>query len=133
MTQATIGLKTTLHTDYDSALKRVTDALKAEGFGIVTEMDMKDTFKKKLDIDFRPYKILGACNPNLAYRALTATSDVGLLLPCNVTVAQIDDDHIEVSIIDPLIMMSVVSNEAVQPIAHEAHERLSRVIQSLKA
>lgn len=135
MTQpsTTIGLKTTLHTDYDSALKRVTDALKAEGFGIVTEMDMKDTFKKKLDIDFRPYKILGACNPTLAHRALTATSDVGLLLPCNVTVAQIDDDHIEVSIIDPLIMMSVVSNEAVQPIAHEAHERLSRVIRALEA
>ncbi len=132
-TQQALGLTTTLHTDYETALKRVTEALKTEGFGVLTEIDVKDTLKKKLDVDFRPYKILGACNPPLAYRALTAAPESGLLLPCNVTVAQMDDGRIQVSIIDPLAMMSVIPGDALQPIAQEARERLDRVITALEA
>src|SRR5690606_25908819 len=97
-----MGMTTYLDTDYDTALTRVTEALKAKGFGALTEIDVKDTLKKKLDVDFRPYKILGACNPPLAHRALTAAPEVGLLLPCNVTVTRLDDGRVQVSIVDPL-------------------------------
>ena len=132
-TQQMIGLTTYLDMDYDTALTRVTDALKAEGFGVLTEIDVRDTLKKKLDVDFRPYKILGACNPPLAHRALTVAPEIGLLLPCNVTVAQMEDGGIQVSIVDPLAMMGVVLNEALQPVAQEARERLTRVIATLEA
>ncbi len=127
-----IGLKTTLHMDFDAALQRVIDALKAEGFGVITEIDVKDTLKKKLDIDFHPYRILGACNPSLAHRAITTAPDVGLLLPCNVTVVQADDG-VQVAIIDPKMMMSVLPNEGLRVIADEARERLNRVIKALEA
>lgn len=127
-----IGLKTTLHMDFDAALQRVIDALKAEGFGVITEIDVKDTIKKKLDIDFHPYRILGACNPSLAHRAITTAPDVGLLLPCNVTVVQADDG-VQVAIIDPKMMMSVLPNEGLRVIADEARERLNRVIKALEA
>lgn len=130
--QTTIGLTTYLHTDFQTAAARIADALKAEGFGILTEIDVKDTLKKKIDVDFHPYKILGACNPRLAHRALTAAPEVGLLLPCNVTLVQTEDDQVQVSIIDPLVMMGVVPNDALQPIAEEARERLQRVIKSLE-
>ncbi len=130
-TQSTLGLTINLHTDFETALKRVTEALKTEGFGVLTEIDIKDTFKKKLDVDFRPYKILGACNPTLAHRALTAAPDVGLLLPCNVTVVQIEDDSIQVSAVDPSVMMSVVSNDILNEVAQEVRERLTRVIDAL--
>jgi uncharacterized protein (DUF302 family) len=128
---AQLGLTVKLHTDFDTALQKVTDALKAEGFGVLTEIDVKATLKKKLDVDFRPYKILGACNPPLAYRALTAAPEVGLLLPCNVTVAQVDDG-IEVGIIDPLGMMGFVAHPDLEPIAEEARQRLDRVAQALQ-
>lgn len=127
-----MGMTTYLDTDYDTALTRVTEALKAEGFGVLTEIDVKDTLKKKLDVDFRPYKILGACNPPLAHRALTAAPEVGLLLPCNVTVTRLDDGRVQVSIVDPLAMMSVVPSAELEPIANEARERLSRVIAALE-
>ncbi len=133
LTQPMTGLMTYLQTDYETALRRVTDALKAEGFGVLTEIDVKDTLKKKLDVDFRPYKILGACNPPLAYRALTAAPEVGLLLPCNVTVAQMDDGRVQVAIVDPLAMMNLVPNDALQPVAQEARERLNRVMADLEA
>lgn len=129
--QQLIGLTTYLETDYEDALERVVVALKAEGFGVLTEIDVKDTLKQKLDVDFRPYKILGACNPPLAHRALTVAPEVGLLLPCNVTVSQTDDGRIQVSIIDPLVMMNMVQHSALQTIAQEAHERLNRVIEAL--
>ncbi len=129
MTQ--LGLTVKLHTDFDTALQKVTDALKAEGFGVLTEIDVKATLKKKLDVDFRPYKILGACNPPLAYRALSAAPEVGLLLPCNVTVAQVDDG-IEVGIIDPLGMMGFVAHPDLEPIAEEARQRLDRVAKALQ-
>ena len=127
-----IGLKTQLQTDYETALSRVTEALKAEGFGVLTEIDVKNTLKQKLDVDFRPYKILGACNPPLAHRALTAAPDVGMLLPCNVTVSQIEEGRTEVAIIDPIMMLDFVEHEALKPIAEEANERLNRVIKALE-
>ncbi len=130
--QMAIGLKTTLHMDYDAALQRVLEALKAEGFGVITEIDVKDTLKKKLDLDFHQYRILGACNPALAHRALTTAPDVGLLLPCNVTVVQADNG-VDVAIIDPKMMMSVLPNEGLRVIADEARERLERVIKALEA
>jgi len=131
-TQPTIGLTTDLHTNYGDALKRVIEALKTEGFGILTEIDMQDTFKKKLNVDFRPYKILGACNPTFAHHALTAAPEVGLLLPCNVTVVQMDDDRVQVSVVDPSVMMSVVPNDSLNQIAQEVRERLQRVMKSLE-
>lgn len=131
-TNEMLGLTTYLQTDYETALTRVTGALKAEGFGVLTEIDVKDTLKKKLDVDFRPYKILGACNPPLAYRALSAAPEVGLLLPCNVTVAQMEDGRIQVAIVDPLAMMGFVANPALQSIADEARARLNRVAAALE-
>ena len=130
--EQTLGMTVYLETDYASALTQVTEALKAEGFGVLTEIDVKETFKKKLDVDFRPYKILGACNPTLAHQALTEAPEVGLLLPCNVTVAQMDDGRIEVNVINPLMMLGIVENAALQPVANAAHERLSRVVAALE-
>jgi uncharacterized protein (DUF302 family) len=124
-------LKTNLKLDMHSAEELVTAALKSEGFGVLTEIDIQATLKKKLDIDFRPYKILGACNPQLAHRALTAAPDVGLLLPCNVTLTQVDENHVQVAAIAPLAMMSVMCNPELEIIAQEAHDRLERVISSL--
>ncbi len=130
-TKPALGMSIKLNTDYETALERVTEALKAEGFGVLTEIDVKATLKKKLDVDFRPYKILGACNPPLAHRALEAAPEVGMLLPCNVTVSQ-EEDHCLVSIIQPLVMMSVLDNPEVETVAREAHERLERVAQALQ-
>lgn len=132
-TQETIGLKIYLQMDFETVQRRIVEALKTEGFGVLTEIDVKDTLKKKLDVDFRPYKILGACNPSLAHRALTAAPEVGLLLPCNVTLAQMDDGRVQVAIVDPLAMMSVIPGEPLQLIAEEARERLNRVISILEA
>ena len=127
-----LGFAVRLDMDYQTALNRVTDALKLEGFGVLTEIDVKETLKKKLDVDFRPFKILGACNPPLAYRALTAAPEVGLLLPCNVTVSQSDEGLIDVSLVDPLSMLGFIENEGLRAVAQEAHERLERVAMALK-
>jgi uncharacterized protein (DUF302 family) len=131
-TAAKLGLTVQLKTDYATALERVTAALKAEGFGVLTEIDVKDTLKKKLDVDFRPYKILGACNPPLAYRALSVAPEIGLLLPCNVTVSQVDDATVQVDIIDPMMMMGVITHPDLKPVAEEAYAKLSRVAASLE-
>jgi uncharacterized protein (DUF302 family) len=127
-----LGLTVRLNKNFDEALTQVTAALKAEGFGVLTEIDVKDTLKKKLDVDFRPYRILGACNPPLAYRALSAAPEVGLLLPCNVTVAYVEDNVTEVSIVDPLSMLGFVQHPDLEPVAAEARARLERVVQALK-
>jgi uncharacterized protein (DUF302 family) len=132
VTERPLGITVHLKVDYEVALTRTVDALKVEGFGVLTEIDVKDTLKKKLGMDLRPYKILGACNPPLAYRALTAAPEVGLLLPCNVTARQVDDGTIEVGLIDPLMMMGLISNPALEQIADEARARLERVAQSLR-
>jgi uncharacterized protein (DUF302 family) len=131
-TTSRIGITVRLDTDYQTALTRVVEALKTEGFGVLTEIDVKDTLKKKLDVDFRPYKILGACNPPLAYRALSAAPQVGLLLPCNVTVSQSEDGLIDVSLVDPMSMLLLIDDEELKLVAQEAHERLERVAGKLK-
>jgi uncharacterized protein (DUF302 family) len=128
-----LGLTVRVNKSYDDALVQVTAALKAEGFGVLTEIDVKDTLKKKLGVDFRPYKILGACNPPLAYRALSAAPEVGLLLPCNVTVSYVADDVTEVSIIDPLSMLGFVQHPDLEPVAEEARARLDRVAAALQS
>ena len=128
---AEIGMKVTLEMDYEAALAKVTEALKAEGFGVLTEIDVKATLKNKLDVDFRPYKILGACNPPLAHKALSTAADVGMLLPCNVTVSQEEDGRTLVSIIDPLAMMGFLVDPALDDVAREANDRLRRVAQTL--
>jgi uncharacterized protein (DUF302 family) len=130
-TENQLGITVHLKADYETALTQTIEALKVEGFGVLTEIDVKETFKKKLGVEYPPYKILGACNPPLAHRALTAAPEMGLLLPCNVTVRQLEDGTIEVAMIDPLIMMSVISNPALKPIADEARARLERVALSL--
>ena len=121
-----------LHTDYDTALQRVIDALKTEGFGVLTEIDVQATLKKKLDVDFRKYKMLGACKPPLAHKALTAAPEIGLLLPCNVTVAEAEDGSIEVALVDPLGLMGFVGYPELEPIAEEARARLERVAKVLQ-
>jgi len=132
MTQTTeLGQTVHLQGDLASAVQRVTEALKAEGFGVLTEIDVKETLKKKLNVDFRPYKILGACNPGLAYRALSAAPEVGLLLPCNVVVSQVDDTHVDVSLVDPMSMLGFVGRSELTPIAEEARAKLIRVAQAL--
>jgi uncharacterized protein (DUF302 family) len=130
-TKLQLGLTVRVNKNYDDTLAQVTAALKVEGFGVLTEIDVKDTLKKKLDVDFRPYKILGACNPPLAYRALSAAPEVGLLLPCNVTVAYIADDVTEVSIVDPLSMLGIVQHPDLETVAEEARARLDRVAAAL--
>jgi len=131
--QTAIGRTVRLHTDFASALARVMEALKAEGFGVLTEIDVQETLKKKLGVEFRPYKILGACNPPLAYRALSAAPEVGLLLPCNVVVAQVEDGVIEVSLVDPLAMLGVLAYAELKPVAADAAARLDRVAASLQS
>lgn len=132
MIENQLGIVVRLNTTYEAALTQTVEALKTQGFGILTEIDVRDTFKKKLDVEFPPYKILGACNPPLSYRALSAAPEVGLLLPCNVTVRQLKDGAIEVAIVDPLMMLGVVSNPALQPVADEARARLEKVAQVLQ-
>ena len=126
------GFETTLSdTNYDDAIRRVTDELKKEGFGILTEIDVRATLKKKLDVDFRRYMILGACNPSLVYQALGVEPQIGLLLPCNVVVQEAPTGAVTVSIADPRAMFALVENSAVAPVAEEANERLHRVIDAL--
>ena len=131
-TTSNIGKTVRLESSFDDAVARVTEALKAEGFGVLTEIDVKETLKKKLDEDFRNYKILGACNPPLAFRALSTAPQVGLLLPCNVTLDEVEAGIVEVGLIAPLTMMSVMDNPEVRSVADEAQTRLDRVAQSLR-
>jgi uncharacterized protein (DUF302 family) len=126
-----IGRSVLLNVDMDKAQQLVTEALKEEGFGVLTEIDVKNTLKQKLNVDFRPYKILGACNPGLAHRALTEAPEIGLLLPCNVTLAQPGDGQVEVSLVDPLAMLGIVQNPALEEIAAEAAQKLEKVAQIL--
>jgi uncharacterized protein (DUF302 family) len=119
-------------TSFEEARHEVTEALKKEGFGVLTEIDVKATLKKKLDVDFRRYVILGACNPTLAHRALKSDPQLGLLLPCNVVVQEAPEGGgVVVSIADPHAMFEIVSDPGVKPIADEAAARLRRVIDSL--
>lgn len=116
---------------FEDAVTRVTEELKREGFGILTEIDMAATLKKKLDVDFRPYKILGACNPPFAYKAVQTEGHIGLLLPCNVIVQDAGEGKTEVAAIDPVVSMSRVENPALEPVAQEVRAKLQRVIDCL--
>jgi uncharacterized protein (DUF302 family) len=127
-----LGVTVRLNKNFDEAVTQVTAALKVEGFGVLTEIDVKETLKKKLDVDFRPYKILGACNPPLAYRALSAVPEVGLLLPCNVTVSYVEENVTDVSLVDPLSMLGFVQHPDLEPVAEEARARLDRVAAALR-
>lgn len=114
-------------------IERTTAALKEQGFGVLTTIDVQQTLKNKIGVDFQPYVILGACNPNLAHRALQAEKELGLLLPCNVIIYDNGDGGCTVSIVDPAQMMSVVDNPALAVVAEEAKSRLSRVVETLAA
>jgi uncharacterized protein (DUF302 family) len=118
--------------DFDEAVSQVTEALQKEGFGVLTEIDVKATLKKKLDVDFRRYKILGACNPTLAHKALGAEPQIGLLLPCNVVVQETDGGDVVASVIDPKAMFALVDKPELKAVANEADERLKRVVESLR-
>ncbi len=130
---AKLGFEVKLNLSLDEAIDKVTAALKDEGFGVLTRIDVHTTLKKKIDVDFRPYVILGACNPKLAHRALEANSDIGLLLPCNVTVES-DGDGSLVKIIDPKMMLSAAGIEEgseLAAVAEEAEAKLRRVADKL--
>jgi uncharacterized protein (DUF302 family) len=116
---------------FDEAIDMVTKELKDEGFGILTEIDVKETFKKKLDIDFRKYRILGACNPKMAHQAISAESKIGTMLPCNVIVQETEDGKIEISAVDPVASMSAVENDKLGGIAQEVRSKLKAVIDRL--
>ena len=126
-----LGIRARVNLPLEQAVQNITEALKAEGFGVLTEINVQATLKQKLNADFRRYVILGACNPPLAYRALSANLDVGLLLPCNVTVYE-DDGAVVVTAVDPVAMLGVMADDQVVcDVAEEAKVRLTRVIESL--
>ena len=124
----TYAFSTVLDTSYEDAISRVTDALKEEGFGVLTEIDVKATLKKKLDKEFRKYVILGACNPPFAHRSLEADLDVGLLLPCNVIVYETDDKKAYIAAINPVSALEIIQSQELRNIAEEVSERLERVV-----
>lgn len=128
---AELGFQTVLNLSYEAALEKVTEALKVEGFGILTSIDVRETMKKKLDVNFRKYTILGACNPPLANRALMARPDVGLLLPCNVIVYE-EGDGTVINIIDPMSMVNFIEDPTLEVVAREAAERLERVSEAIQ-
>jgi uncharacterized protein (DUF302 family) len=128
------GMSVVVEAPFQQAVERVRDELLKEGFGVLSEIDIAATLKKKLDVDFRPYLILGACNPPLAHQALQAERDIGLLLPCNVIVYEADDpSRSVVAAMDPVQALSLAANEQIGPLAGEVRARLQRVLGTLEA
>ena len=125
------GFSKTVGYSYEEAIGKVTEELKKEGFGVLTSIDVKDTMKKKLDVDFKKYIILGACNPPLAHKALTAEVDLGMLLPCNVIVYENDQRKTVIGFFDPKLMAMLVDNPKLAPIAEEVYTKLQRVYTAL--
>lgn len=120
-----------LAANFDEAVRRAVDALKQEGFGIITEIDVKETFRKKIDVDFRNYRILGACNPTLAHEALQLEDKVGTMLPCNVVVQEIGSGKIEVAAVDPVASMQAIDNPRLKQAAEHVQAKLKKVIENL--
>lgn len=116
---------------FDEVVSHVTEELKKEGFGVLTEIDVKETLKKKIDVDFKKYKILGACNPQLAYKALQAEDKIGVFLPCNVIVVEHENGSIEVSAVDPIASMISVKNESLGDVAIGVQQKLKRFVENL--
>ena len=131
-TQSTYGFGTTLDLSYEEAVERVKGALKEEGFGVLTEIDVRKTLHDKIGEEMEPYVILGACNPKLAHRALNSEREIGLMLPCNVVVRALPHGT-RIEIADPIAMLGVSSNEELEPVAAEARERLERALDAIKA
>ncbi|MEE8363838.1 MAG: DUF302 domain-containing protein [Dehalococcoidia bacterium] len=132
MEQSAYSLAVTTPLGFEEAVAATIAALRAEGFGVLTEIDVKATLKQKLDVDFRPYLILGACNPRLAYRGLQAEEDLGLLLPCNVVVSETGHGA-RVAVMDPALMASITENEALEDIAAEARGAMERVLAAVES
>lgn len=126
-----IGIRRKLSMSFDEALRAVPEALKAEGFGILTEIDVQKTFDEKLKVPFRRYRILGACNPPLAHRVLTEEADAGVMLPCNVVVYESDDHRAVVTAVDPMQTLAR-EHAGLEPVAREVRDRLSRVLEALR-
>jgi len=116
---------------FDDAIEKVIAELKKEGFGILTDIDVKQTLKKKLDVDFKKYRILGACNPPFAYKALQVEDKIGTMLPCNVIVQEIDEGQVEVAAIDPVASMQAVANPALKDVAEKVQGKLKKVIENI--
>jgi uncharacterized protein (DUF302 family) len=132
MEETAYGLRTEVDLPYDQAVDTITAALKDEGFGVLTTIDVKETLKKKLEVDFKRYVILGACNPPLALRALQAEAEIGLLLPCNVVVYETEENRSGVAAMAPLAALGIVANPELHEVAKEADARLRRAITSLE-
>jgi uncharacterized protein (DUF302 family) len=121
-----------LHDSFENCISKVTEALISEGFGIITEIDMQAKLKEKLGVNFKKYRILGACNPPLAYKALQAEDKIGTMLPCNILVIEQGENQIEIAAVNPIASMMAVQNSALEPLANEITEKLKRVINQLK-
>ena len=128
---ASFGIQKTLDIGFDDALAKILEALEAEGFGVLTEIDVTQTLKKKLDVDFRRYRILGACNPPFAHKALQHSLDLGMLMPCNVIVYETDDGKTVVSAVDPMQTMAAQGDAEMAPLAEAVQQKLQKVIDSL--
>lgn len=122
----------TVTTSFEETIEKVTEELKKEGFGVLTEIDVKETLKKKLDVDFRKYRILGACNPPLAYKALSEEENIGVMLPCNVIVQEKEGCIVQVSAINPMESMKAVANPNLEEVASAVSNKLAKVIENLK-
>ena len=125
------GIGKSVPLPYERAVERTREALQKEGFGVLTEIDVKATLKKKLDVDFRKYVILGACNPPIAHRGFQAELDIGLLLPCNVIVYEEDARRSRVAVLDPLVQLSITGRKDIEPLAKEAKEKLERALAAI--
>ena len=124
------GFSKSVDLSFEQTIEKVTEELKKEGFGVLTSIDVKETLKKKINVDFKKYTILGACNPPIAHKALLEEEELGLLLPCNIIVYEKDDKTV-VSVFDPMIMTKVIDNEKIAPVAGQVKEKLERVLQSV--
>ncbi|MCT4602100.1 MAG: DUF302 domain-containing protein [Marinifilum sp.] len=121
-------IKRSTNFNFDEAIERITQAVQTEGFGILTDIDVKSTLKEKINVDFKKYRILGACNPSFAYEALQVEDQIGIMMPCNITVIEQDNGHVDISIMDPTTAFDVIENEELQPFAIELKMKLERCL-----